>query len=55
MSVRLTRKDGVATVLLDRPDKLNALSAEMYHDLARHFHELNGDDEAPAEIQGTLA
>lgn len=50
MSVRLTRKDGVATVLLDRPDKLNALSAEMYHDLARHCAELGADDEVRAVI-----
>lgn len=45
MNIKVSKDSGVATVLLDRPDKLNALSAEMYHDLARHFAELNADDE----------
>lgn len=44
MSLRITRDDGVATVLLDRADKLNALSGEMYHDLADAFADLNGDE-----------
>ncbi len=48
--VRVTRQDGVATVLLDRPDKLNALSAEMYRDLAHHFAELNADDAVRAVV-----
>lgn len=50
MSVKVTKKDGVATVLLDRPDKLNALSAEMYHDLARHFEALDADEEVRAVV-----
>lgn len=45
MSIRITREDGVATVLLDRADKLNALSGEMYHDLADAFADLNTDDD----------
>ncbi|MGE0559934.1 MAG: enoyl-CoA hydratase/isomerase family protein, partial [Burkholderiales bacterium] len=44
MSIRISRDDGVATVLLDRADKLNALSGEMYHELADAFAEMNGDD-----------
>jgi 2-(1,2-epoxy-1,2-dihydrophenyl)acetyl-CoA isomerase len=50
MSIKVTKEDGVATVLLDRADKLNALSAEMYHDLARHFEALDADEEVRAVI-----
>ena len=45
MSIRITHDDGIATVLLDRADKLNALSGEMYHDLADAFAEMNTDDD----------
>jgi len=44
MSIKITRDDGIATILLDRADKLNALSGEMYHDLADAFAEMNTDD-----------
>lgn len=44
MSIKITHDDGIATVLLDRADKLNALSAEMYHELADAFTALNNDD-----------
>ncbi len=44
MSIQITHNDGIATVLLNRADKLNALSGEMYHDLADAFAELNTDD-----------
>lgn len=50
MSVTLTKENGVATVLLDRADKLNALSAEMYHELADAFTALGTDDDARAVI-----
>ena len=45
MSIKITRDDGIATILLDRADKLNALSGEMYHDLADAFAEMNTDDD----------
>lgn len=44
MSIKVTLNDGIATVLLDRADKLNALSGEMYHELADAFRRLNEDD-----------
>ncbi|MBX3664959.1 MAG: enoyl-CoA hydratase [Burkholderiales bacterium] len=44
MSIRVTVSEGIATVLLDRADKLNALSGGMYHELADAFRALNGDD-----------
>jgi 2-(1,2-epoxy-1,2-dihydrophenyl)acetyl-CoA isomerase len=44
MSIRVTLSEGIATVLLDRADKLNALSGEMYHELADAFRRLNEDE-----------
>lgn len=44
MSIDITHDDGIATVLLNRADKLNALSGEMYHDLADAFADLNTND-----------
>ncbi|HXF66179.1 MAG TPA: enoyl-CoA hydratase-related protein [Burkholderiales bacterium] len=50
MSVKISKDGGVATVLLDRPEKLNALSADMYCDLTRGFAELDADEEVRAVI-----
>lgn len=50
MTLSVTRKDGIATVMLNRADKLNALSGEMYHELADTFASLNGDVEVRAVI-----
>ena len=44
MSIKITHDEGIATVLLDRADKLNALSGEMYQELADAFIALNNDD-----------
>ncbi len=44
MSIKVTLSESIATVLLDRADKLNALSGEMYHELADIFRRLNEDD-----------
>jgi 2-(1,2-epoxy-1,2-dihydrophenyl)acetyl-CoA isomerase len=46
MGIKVTRENGIATVVLDRPEKLNALSSEMYHELAERFASLGRDDEA---------
>ena len=50
MTIQVTKQDGIATVLLNRPDKLNALSAEMYHELADQFEALGKDDEVRAVV-----
>ena len=50
MSIKISVVDGVATILLDRADKLNALSAEMYHDLADAFAQMNTDDAVRAVV-----
>src|SRR5450759_640213 len=44
MTIVITQEHGVATVTLNRPDKLNALSGEMYHELAEAFTALGADD-----------
>lgn len=41
---------GVGWLLLDRPEKLNALSADMWADLPEAVAELNGDDEVRAIV-----
>ncbi len=41
--VRVTRKDGVADVKLNRPEKLNALDAAMFEALVETGHALAGD------------
>jgi 2-(1,2-epoxy-1,2-dihydrophenyl)acetyl-CoA isomerase len=50
MTITITKQDGIATVKLDRADKLNALTAEMYEGLADAFAELTFDDEVRAVI-----
>lgn len=44
MAIEISRNGPVATVTLSRPDKLNALSLQMYEDLGRAFAELRDDD-----------
>src|SRR3990172_7556439 len=50
MNLLITKENGVATVTLNRPDKLNALSGEMYHELADTFSALGADDETRSVI-----
>jgi len=50
MSVEVSKSNGVATLLLNRPDKLNALSEEMYHGIADHCAALDADDAVRAII-----
>ena len=50
MDIEITRESGVATVRLNRPDKLNALSNEMYRELAETFAALGVDDAVRAVV-----
>lgn len=50
MNVRVATANGVATVTLDRPDKMNALSEEMYADLTRIFSDLGADQAVRAVV-----
>ena len=42
-NITTTRLDGVLTISLDRPEKMNALTRDMYADLARALNEAAGD------------
>ncbi|MFI5982553.1 enoyl-CoA hydratase family protein [Streptomyces sp. NPDC098789] len=50
--IRLTRQDGVATVTLDRPDKLNALTFGAYADLRDLLSELSRERSVRALVLG---
>jgi enoyl-CoA hydratase len=43
MSIDLTRNEYIATIRINRPGKLNALTLAMYDDLGRAFHDVNDD------------
>jgi enoyl-CoA hydratase/carnithine racemase len=44
MDTILVERDGaIATVILNRPEKLNALTVEMFHELRRHVVDLQSD------------
>lgn len=49
-TIVVTKEEGYATVLLNNPDKMNAISREMRHDLADCFTLLEGDDSVRAVI-----
>ncbi|HEX7100948.1 MAG TPA: crotonase/enoyl-CoA hydratase family protein [Acidimicrobiia bacterium] len=48
--IEIERRDGVGWVWLDRPDKLNALSPDMWEDLPQAVAELAGDDSVRAMV-----
>ncbi|MCF6522688.1 enoyl-CoA hydratase family protein [Streptomyces sp. JJ36] len=50
--LRVTEEDGVVTVTLDRPDKLNALTFEAYADLRDLLAELSRERRARALVLG---
>ncbi|MHB0769065.1 enoyl-CoA hydratase/isomerase family protein [Bradyrhizobium sp. 5.13L] len=50
MSIDFTRDGHVATVRINRPDKLNALTLAMYDDLGRAFVEIKDDDDVRAVV-----
>ncbi|HEX6349011.1 MAG TPA: enoyl-CoA hydratase-related protein [Candidatus Dormibacteraeota bacterium] len=45
MPVRFERDGHIATLTLDRPDKLNAMDREMYADISERLREIDADDE----------
>ncbi|HEX7119241.1 MAG TPA: enoyl-CoA hydratase-related protein [Longimicrobiales bacterium] len=49
-TVRIERRDGIAVVIVNRPDKLNALNADTVAELDRAFRELAADDAVRAVI-----
>ncbi len=48
--LRVERDGHVAEVVLDRPNKLNAVTLGMFHELRRAFEELDADDDVRAVI-----
>jgi 2-(1,2-epoxy-1,2-dihydrophenyl)acetyl-CoA isomerase len=50
VSVELSVSGGVATITLNRPDKLNALTEDMWDQLAAHFDRCRDDDAIRAVI-----
>ena len=44
MNVRFEKKDGIATLTLDRPDRLNAMADPMWDALYEHINTIAGDD-----------
>ena len=50
MSVEFALSDGVVTILLNRPDKLNAITDAMWDQLAAHFDRCAADDSVRAVI-----
>ena len=50
--VLVERDPPIATVLLNRPDRLNALSDELMDELVERLRELDGDDEVRAVVLG---
>jgi len=49
-TVKLIQKDKVATIMLNRPDKLNALDPELINDLITAVGEVAGDESVRAAI-----
>ncbi len=45
-TILLERKDGIATVTLNRPEKLNALNPQMFAELLHAFRKVSEDDES---------
>jgi enoyl-CoA hydratase/carnithine racemase len=48
--IRLTKEAGVATITLNRPDKLNAFTATMLTEMVAAFDETDADDDVRAVI-----
>jgi enoyl-CoA hydratase/carnithine racemase len=42
--IRIERKDGIAEVILDRPEKLNAMAPQFFSQIKNAFEEIDNDD-----------
>lgn len=49
-TIKLAKKDGVATITLDRPEKRNPLSSEVFKELSECLDEASDDKEVAALI-----
>lgn len=49
-AVKITRKEGFATITLNRPDKLNAFSPDLMYDFMAAISDISGDDDVRAVI-----
>jgi enoyl-CoA hydratase/carnithine racemase len=45
MSVEFAREGAIAIITLNRPEKLNAMTPEMYAEITRRLQEVDGDDD----------
>jgi enoyl-CoA hydratase/carnithine racemase len=45
MSVEFAREGTIAIITLNRPEKLNAMTPEMYAEITRRLQEVDGDDD----------
>lgn len=50
MSITVDREDGVAVIRFDRPDKLNALTLDMYDELGSAFATVRDDESIGAAV-----
>jgi enoyl-CoA hydratase/carnithine racemase len=50
VTIRLERNDGIATITIDRPEKLNALTLDMYRELGEAFDAVRDDDSVGVAI-----
>lgn len=48
--IRIENKDGVAEVILNRPEKLNAMAPDFFFDIKNAFEEIDNDDSIRAAI-----
>jgi enoyl-CoA hydratase len=49
-TIRIDRRGAVAEVVLDRPDKLNAMPFELFYEIKEAFDELDADDDVRAIV-----
>jgi len=50
MSIEFIRKDRIATITINRPEKMNAMTVEMYAEISRRLKEIDEDPEIWAGI-----